>query len=172
MNEIYRPPRDPILAQCTTEGRRVKKWPSAYLAAVFIFATLPYVERRFFTVQEANELIPFLSERLRELRLMHEKLRVWSSSNPEAQEITLRGGTPVPPSYLGVVTRLQNVISDICAEGCHLKDVESGLVDFPTIWEGREVYLCWKLGEAEVGHWHDIEAGFAGRQSLSCKPGT
>ena len=65
-----------------------------------------------------------------------------------------------------LLTRFQALVEAICDEGCFLKDLDSGLVDFPTLWEGREVYLCWKLGEPEVEHWHEIEAGFAGRRSL------
>jgi hypothetical protein len=50
--------------------------------------------------------------------------------------------------------------------GIELKDPEQGLIDFRSIREGREVYLCWKLGEERVSHWHEIDAGFAGRQAL------
>lgn len=127
--------------------------------------------RRFFTVGEANELIPFLSSKLRELRTLHQSLRVWGALNPSADEIGLRGGTPVPTRYVELLVSLSGLVEEICSEGCQLKDLDSGLVDFPTIWEGREVFLCWKLGESEVRHWHEIEAGFAGRQSLECEPG-
>ena len=47
-----------------------------------------------------------------------------------------------------------------------LESVQQGLVDFPSIREGREVYLCWLEGEQEIGYWHDVDAGFAGRQPL------
>lgn len=128
--------------------------------------------RRFFTVQEANELIPFLSSKLHELRALHQNLRVWEALNPSADDIALRGGMPAPARYVELLVSLSELVDDICSEGCQLKDLDSGLVDFPTIWEGREVFLCWQLGEAEVGHWHEIEAGFAGRQSLECEPET
>ncbi len=68
------------------------------------------------------------------------------------------------------MTRFQELVGDICSRGCQIKDLENGLIDFPTLWEGREVYLCWKLGEAEVGHWHEVEAGFSGRRSLTTDP--
>ena len=123
-------------------------------------------DKHLFTVREANELIPFLSDKLEELGRVHQKLEVWSQDTPSQQEIALRGGMLADPRYVALLTRLQTLVDDICSEGCYLKDLESGLVDFPTLWEGREVYLCWKLGESEVAHWHEIEAGFAGRQSL------
>lgn len=140
--------------------------------ALGILATLfeAMDDKRLFTVQEANELIPFLSTRLDELGRVHQKLVVWSSDAPSQQEITLSGGMLADPRYVALLTRLQTLVEDICSEGCHLKDLESGLVDFPTLWEGREVYLCWKLGESEVGHWHEIEAGFAGRRALNNDP--
>ena len=126
--------------------------------------------KRLFTVQEANELIPFLSNKLRELRVIHGKLVVWAEEVPTQQDITLRGGMLAEPAYVALLSRFQTLIEEICSEGCHLKDLESGLIDFPTLWEGREVYLCWKLGEDEVGFWHETEAGFAGRRSLKSDP--
>jgi hypothetical protein len=128
------------------------------------------MQKRFFTVQEANELLPFLSSRVQDLRLVHRQLSAHCAEIPSSQEILLRGGTLVPPRYLALLTRLQCLVEDISSCGCHLKDLDSGLVDFPTIWEGREVYLCWKLGEPHVGYWHEIEAGFAGRRSLEIEP--
>jgi hypothetical protein len=127
-------------------------------------------DQHLFTVKEANDLIPFLSSKLPELRLVYGKLTVWSKDAPPHSEVTLRGGMFADPEYVSLLTRFQNLMEEVCSEGCHLKDVDSGLVDFPTLWEGREVYLCWKLGEPEVGHWHEIEAGFAGRQSLAVDP--
>lgn len=128
------------------------------------------MEKRFFTVHEANELIPFLSGKLRELRTARQQLRFVAMSAPSVQEVTLRGGMRADLQHVELVTALESMMGDICAEGCQLKDMESGLVDFPTLWEGREVVLCWKLGEREVRHWHEIEAGFSGRQELSCEP--
>ena len=56
--------------------------------------------------------------------------------------------------------------------GVELKDYFTGLIDFPCWMNGHEVYLCWRLGEPEVGHWHELDAGFAGRQKLMADAGT
>jgi len=128
------------------------------------------MQKRLFTVGEANELLPFLSPRVRDVRLVHQELLARADDVASSQEIMFRGGTLVPPRYLTLVTNLQSLVEDIGSCGCHLKDLDSGLVDFPTLWEGREVYLCWKLGEPHVGYWHEIEAGFAGRRSLEIEP--
>jgi hypothetical protein len=58
------------------------------------------------------------------------------------------------------------LIAKINDLGCEIKDIEQGLVDFPALREGREVYLCWRLGEEEVAFWHELDAGFGGRQPL------
>ena len=61
---------------------------------------------------------------------------------------------------------MQRLRARAAAAGIELKDYFTGLIDFPCRMDGREVYLCWRLGEPEVGHWHELDAGFAGRQKL------
>lgn len=67
-------------------------------------------------------------------------------------------------------TRLQEYVDELRDLGVEPKSIFEGLVDFPAMMDGREVYLCWRLDEPEVLHWHEISAGFEGRQSLS-RPG-
>jgi hypothetical protein len=62
--------------------------------------------------------------------------------------------------------KLRGFVSELAALGVELKDSTIGLIDFPGLIDGREVCLCWKLGEAEVAFWHEVDAGFSGRQSL------
>ena len=125
------------------------------------------MDKRFFTVLEANELIPFLTKRLRQISSIYQGLKKTGDHHtPKLQDVLARGGIPVDLGYLNLMDRLQGITTEICSQGCHMKDLEGGLVDFPTIWEGREVYLCWKLGEQEVSFWHEIDAGFTGRQPL------
>jgi hypothetical protein len=125
------------------------------------------MNKRFFTVQEANALIPFLTERVRELRSLYDELRnTYKNRTFPPQEVLSNGGMPVDGHYFHLICNLQTVATEIDSKGCQIKDLESGLIDFPTIWEGREVYLCWKLGESEVSFWHEVDAGFAGRQPL------
>jgi hypothetical protein len=63
--------------------------------------------------------------------------------------------------------RLQEYVDELRQLGVEPKNGPEGLVDFPAMLDGRPVYLCWKLGEPEVMHWHDLEAGFRGRQPLA-----
>jgi hypothetical protein len=123
--------------------------------------------KRFFTVREANDLIPFLTDRLQRLYSTYKELKAGCEvRTPPPQDLFIAGGMPVDTRYFHLIYRIHSLSSEISAEGCEIKDLESGLIDFPTIWEGREVFLCWRLGESEVNHWHEIEDGFAGRQPL------
>jgi hypothetical protein len=62
--------------------------------------------------------------------------------------------------------RMREYVEELRNLGVELKDYFTGLIDFPSRMEGREVYLCWRMGEPEVAHWHELEAGFQGRQKL------
>lgn len=64
------------------------------------------------------------------------------------------------------ISRLQDFVNELHELGAELKDPVSGLIDFRTLMDDREVYLCWKLGEDEIGYWHELDAGVQGRQSL------
>ncbi len=71
-----------------------------------------------------------------------------------------------------VAGRLTELTDELEAIGCELKDFETGLVDFPAVLDGREVYLCWKLGEETIGFWHEVLEGFAGRRPLPLRRAT
>jgi hypothetical protein len=75
------------------------------------------------------------------------------------------GGPPLTAAAADIL-RAQNAMVAIQALGVDLKDPATGLLDFPTLRDGVEVYLCWRYGEPKVGFWHPIETGFAGRQPL------
>ena len=61
---------------------------------------------------------------------------------------------------------MRRLLAALTEVGIVVRDIDRGLIDFPAIIEGREVYLCWQLGEEEVGYWHELDAGFDGRQPL------
>ncbi len=95
--------------------------------------------------------------------------------NQVAQRITLMGGILVRREEI-VASRtrrdssarvLKAAMERIEEIGCQVKDLETGLIDFPTLYRDREVYLCWKLGESSISFWHHIEDGFRGRQPIS-----
>jgi hypothetical protein len=122
---------------------------------------------KLFTVEEANELLPKLRGLLHEIDRTRQILQ---RLEPEARRASERasqgGGTTYGAVYAKAITDLFAVTQEILALGIEIKDFEQGLCDFPHLRDGRVVYLCWKKGEDRVEWWHDIEAGFAGRQPL------
>jgi hypothetical protein len=125
------------------------------------------VPPKFFTVDEANALLPqvrVLMEQMFNLRKQAMTLRpeVW----PVLEKAVGNGGSRKAGELLAIFQKFETCFKQLKSMGCELKGLEQGLIDFPAIKEGRAVYLCWQYNEPEVAFWHDIEAGFAGRQPL------
>ncbi len=127
-----------------------------------------------FRLDEANALVPrlqILMERLQRgaLRLHDEMSDLARTTGVEVAALTPEELLRQRPAARVLVEELDAVVQEIEASGAHLKDVQLGLVDFPAEMGGDVVYLCWQFGEPEIGFWHRMEDGFAGRKPL---PGT
>ena len=122
---------------------------------------------KLFTVEEANALLPRLRELLDQVAAHRDAIREKAPGvEPILRAAALNGGGRVGSEY-GVETyKLYLAINRIRELGVLLKDLDTGLLDFPHEREGRVVFLCWRPPESRVGYWHEIEAGFAGRQPL------
>jgi hypothetical protein len=122
---------------------------------------------RYFTPREANETITVIHPLLDEMMQIGEKIR---AHQPElwimVQKSAGNGGNPELSKLLKDFDRLEEQIHKIQEMGIHIKDLISGLIDFPALHDGREVYLCWRFGEGNVEYWHDVDAGFTGRQLI------
>lgn len=122
---------------------------------------------RLFTVDEANALLPRLRPLLEQLFTIRQRaLALQPDVWPMLENAVGNGGNRKAGDLLHLFQDFERIVEDIQSTGCLLKDVERGLIDFPSIRGGRQVFLCWAYGEKEVTFWHDIEAGFAGRQPL------
>jgi hypothetical protein len=129
--------------------------------------------KKYYTAAEANVALPLvraivrdISELASELRERYERL---SASRPERgamSDLHREEWQHVEEEFERGQERLRDYQQELEKLGILLKDPYSGLVDFPCWMDGHEVYLCWRLGEPEVAHWHEIDAGFAGRQKL------
>ena len=120
-----------------------------------------------FTLAQANALISQLDQLLEEMLAVRAQLLALGPS----LETVLRaadgnGGSKKAGDYVLLMQRLNACTSTFQEWGIELKDLESGLVDFPHYRDGQLVYLCWQRGEARIEYWHDLESGFAGRQPL------
>jgi hypothetical protein len=130
---------------------------------------------RYFERDEAEALLPMISSTLALARELKEQLDSLDREFAQvAAKIMILGGWIPPYKELTVKRALREetnekvreAINRIQESGCILKDLDEGLVDFPTVREGREVYLCWKFGEERIGYWHGMDEGFAGRKPL------
>jgi hypothetical protein len=124
---------------------------------------------KIFTVQEANALLPNVRIIVGKIQRQHRHLSTYRDEAKKAAEAAEQGGGGLTDgvAYATALTTLTLQLGELEALGVQLKDFERGLVDFPSLRDGRVVLLCWQLGEGdELEWWHDIDAGFAGRTPL------
>jgi hypothetical protein len=128
---------------------------------------------RQFTLEEAESLLPRLTELMLELRARKDE---YDSFMRQVEELGQKVGgnghivdAELKEAQAGLEQSAESVnqlAEQIHEMGCELKGIEEGLIDFRTELDGREVYLCWKFGEERINWWHELETGFAGRQPL------
>lgn len=134
--------------------------------------------RRYYTVEEANALLPELRVILEHFqarrRELEERQQALEAIRQQAGENGYRLGGE---AFLRLKREAESILEEcnaaikkIEALGCLLKDLRLGLVDFPSLREGREVLLCWKPDEAEVAYWHGFTEGFASRKPIRPQP--
>ena len=124
---------------------------------------------KLFTVEEANALLPSVRQLLRKLQRSRRRLGAFKEETRQAAEQADQGGGGIAGGllYARLLTGFAAEMGKLEATGVQLKDFDRGLVDFPSLREGRVVLLCWQLDEGdELEWWHDMDAGFAGRTPL------
>jgi hypothetical protein len=122
---------------------------------------------RLFTVEEANALLPKLKELLDDVAIHRDAMREKVPHlEPILRSAGANGGGRIGSEYGVEAYNLYLAIERIRELGVLLKDLDTGLLDFPHEREGRVVFLCWHPPEESVAFWHEIEAGYRGRQPL------
>lgn len=130
---------------------------------------------RHFTLEEAERLLPDLDKPLREaIALKTHFDQADAELQSSSERLMMLGGALVDPGKLlarrarrdALAARLKESVDSIQQCGCVVKDLDMGLVDFPTLFRAEEVYLCWKLGESRIHFWHGIREGFRGRKPI------
>lgn len=120
-----------------------------------------------FTLEQANALVPQLDELLEEMTKLRDKIvTVGQSLQPVVQHAGGNGGSKAGGEYVLLLQRFNASLSFFQELGVELKDLDQGLIDFPSYRDGKLIYLCWKRGEPRIEFWHDLESGFAGRRPL------
>lgn len=130
---------------------------------------------RFFTLEQAEKLLPQVEPAIRSaLSLKEEFQEAETEWQAFTRRVAILGGVSVDHEASrgrkarreSSALRLKQAIERIQDFGCLLKDLDIGLIDFPTLLRGEEVYLCWKLGEPAIAFWHGVHEGFRGRKAI------
>ena len=130
---------------------------------------------RFFTLTQAQKLLPQVESAIREaITRKAEYDQAEAERQSFSERLAVTGGMHVDRRrWLEQKNRLdsaaldvKNSIERVHEFGCLVKDLDIGLIDFPTLFNGQEVYLCWKLGESGIQFWHGVQEGFQGRKAI------
>lgn len=130
---------------------------------------------RFFTLQQAEKVLPDIASAIRAAISLKERYqRLESEWQDFSQRVAVMGGVRIDRGQFmeqkndreQAAQALKETIDKVHEYGCLVKDLDIGLIDFPTLFQGEEVYLCWKLGEAGIGFWHGVQEGFRGRKPI------
>ena len=134
-------------------------------------------KKKYFTIDEANNALPLVRAIVTDIVAKFDEVSERKVRLEQISESRTSGGRDPHDLYREEIVQVEQEIENEIAHlreyieeleklGVELKDIGRGLIDFRSIMDGREVYLCWLLGEDEVGHWHELDAGFSGRHSL------
>jgi hypothetical protein len=123
---------------------------------------------RYFTLQEANATLVAIRPLMDEIQAIRQKIiahkpEFW----PAIERAAGNGGSRAASKVVEDFEQLDTLVRQVRGTGVLFKDINLGLLDFPALKDGHEVYLCWKYGEGDIAFWHEIEAGYAGRQPIS-----
>jgi hypothetical protein len=137
--------------------------------------SVPGKKKKYFTVAEANAMLPLaraivsdITQLARDLRERHDRLtRLKPSERVSVGQAYEEEIQQVTADFERDQDRMRDYVKELADLGVELKDFDTGLIDFPSQMDNREVYLCWRLGEEEVAHWHEIDAGFSGRRKIT-----
>jgi hypothetical protein len=121
---------------------------------------------KHYTLEEARALLPKVKHWLETLQGHHDRLEKLEKRiavlSPEGSDI---GGGTVN-DWVKTLSDVRAVLTEFESREIQIKDIDRGLVDFPALRDGREIFLCWEKDEADIEHWHDLDSGFAGREPL------
>jgi hypothetical protein len=123
--------------------------------------------KKHFSLEEASALLPTLAKIFEEVQTIQEELEGRHAELAEVLDSAKsNGGGEKADYHFAQNQKIQRLLDRVEKKGVVVKDLDRGLVDFPHLRGGREVFLCWMIGEKKINFWHDLESGFAGRQPL------
>ena len=133
-------------------------------------STVARTKKKYYTAEQANATLPLLRLIVRDITVLahslneqHRRVTHLQEQADPRRQAELDDASAELERGQNQMRSLERELKELHVE---IKDYLTGLIDFPARMDGREVYLCWRLGEGEVAHWHELDAGFAGRQKL------
>ena len=121
----------------------------------------------YFTLQEANEALNIIRPLMDEVQRIRQKiLEKQPEAWPAIEKSAGNGGNRALSNMVQDFEKFDALVHRIQDTDVLIKDINTGLLDFPALRDGHEVYLCWQYGEEEIAFWHEVEAGYAGRQPI------
>jgi hypothetical protein len=117
-----------------------------------------------YTVEQANAMLADL--RLRVARIRAARVKMIERAEKIEERVSTDGGGIADSAWFELTAELKKDLEELAQMELILRDPDQGLVDFPTVIEGQEAFLCWRTEEAEVGFWHPTDTGFSGRRPL------
>ena len=124
------------------------------------------IHERHYTLEEASELLPHVVELIARMRTARDRLGDREAREALSEAGPTNGGGEPGRTVSEAFVQLRDAVAELQGLEVVLRDLDRGLLDFPSLRDGRAVYLCWQDGEDAIRFWHDPEAGFAGRRPL------
>jgi len=125
--------------------------------------TEPPTDKKYFTIDEANKMLPLVHAIVADISTLAHSMK---ERHDRLDELTGPARETLEDEIQVDHDRMQELVEEVADLGIELKDFFTGLIDFPCWTNDREIYLCWKLGEPTIGHWHETWAGFSGRRKI------
>ena len=125
--------------------------------------------KKYFSIEEAEKLLPKIEKLVRRLRHLDKALELLDTVEIEVEEENyahLRQVTRLNKEFHRLSYEFYEKLDELESFGCLVKDLELGMIDFYYRFENRDILLCWKLGEKSIRHWHEVYAGFNGRKQI------
>ena len=127
---------------------------------------MPYRFRKHYTVEQARALLPRIRQWLAEIHEIRGRLKLVDERLSQMLATGVDVGGESVTSQLKLIVQLQEVVRQFERREIQIKEVDRGLIDFPAIIGGKEVFLCWEQDENDIEFWHDLDTGYAGREKL------